>query len=79
MDRIEEIKIHLFDTLGRIEADNSQSSAELNEIKREIDRTNSYLALLEAHNAKAVKSLSSISFSLYALVFFLLIAGYKVL
>lgn len=79
MDRIEEFKNHLFTTLSGIEAESAQLSAEMSDLKREVDRTNSYLALIEAHHAKAAKSLSSISFSLYILVFFALITGYKLL
>ena len=78
-DRVADFQGDLLNKLTEIGDESVQASAELNELKIELARTNSYLSMIEAHQAKSNGALSSIALSLYVLIFVVGMAAYKLL
>lgn len=77
MERIYEFQVDVLGKLADIETESAQANEELLSIKNELDRTNGYLAMIESHKAKAASYLSSISLSLYVLIFLAALASFK--
>lgn len=79
IDRIYDFQMDLMGKLTEIGGESVQATAELNGLKVELERTNSYLAMIEAHHAKSTGTLSSIALALYVLVVVAAVTAYKLL
>lgn len=79
IDRIYDFQVDLLGKLTEIGGESVQATAELNSLKIELERTNSYLAMIEAHQAKSTGTLSSIALALYVLLAIVGVAAYKIL
>lgn len=79
IDRINDFQVDLLGKLADIGDESAQAAAELNSLKIELERTNSYLATIEAHQAKSAGTLSSIALAVYVLVLVAGVTAYKLL
>lgn len=79
IDRLFDFQGDLLRKIGDIEGESVQANEELNKLKVELERTNSYLSMIEAHQAKSTGTLSSIALLLYVLVAVVGVAAYKLL